>query len=580
MPEVVLKLVPVIVTRAPTAPLPGVNPVIEGEPNTVKSCVLVTVTPFTVTDMGPVVAPEGTVVVKVFGVATVTVANTPLKRTTLFTAGGLKLVPVMVTVAPTAPLNGLKLVIVGGLATVKLEALQTVKPLTVTHIGPFVAPKGTKTVRLMEVDAVTVAEIPLNVTELFAGVVLKLVPEMVTVAPGAPVVGVNPVMVGVGSMVKFDAVVTVTPLTVIEIGPLVAPAGTNTVSVVEVAPVTVATTPLNRTVLFANVVLKLVPVMVTVAPTAPLVGVKPDMVGVPGTVKIPTLVTVTPLSVTEIGPVEAPGGTVTVSVVADAPVTGALIPLNSTTLLLGVVLKLVPVMVTVAPTAPVVGLKPVIVCKGRTVNIEPLVRVNPLTVIEIGPVIAPAGTKVVKVVVVAAVTVANVPLKRTIFSASVVLKFVPKIVTSAPGAPLVGVNPVKVGVGSTVNVPALVTVTPVPLTRTEMVPVVAPEGTSTVKVVADAPVTVARVPLNRTVLLARVELKLVPVIVTVAPTAALVGVNPVIVGVGRTVKLEALVTVTPLEITEMGPVAAPAGTVTTMLVALDEVTVALTPLKN
>jgi hypothetical protein len=286
------------------------------------------------------------------------------------------------------------------------------------------------------------------------------------------------------------------------------------------------------------------------------------------------------LSVTEIGPVEAPGGTVTVSVVADAPVTGALIPLNSTTLLLGVVLKLVPEIVTVAPTAPVVGLKPVIVCKGRTVNIEPLVRVNPLTVIEIGPVTAPAGTKVVKVVVVAAVTVANVPLKRTIFSSGVVLKFVPKIVTSAPGAPLVGVNPVKVGVGSTVNVPALVTVTPVPLTSTEMVPVVAPEGTSTVKVVADAPVTVARVPLNRTVLLARVELKLVPVIVTVAPTAALVGVNPVIVGVGRSVKLETLVTATPLEITEMGPVAAPAGTVTTMLVALDEVTVALTPLKN
>jgi hypothetical protein len=254
--------------------------------------------------------------------------------------------------------------------------------------------------------------------------------------------------------------------------------------------------------------------------------------------------------------------------------------LNSTTLLLGVVLKFVPVIVTDAPTAPVVGLNPVIVCKGRTVNIEPLVSVKPLTVIVIGPVVALAGTDVVKVVVVAAVTVAKVPLKRTTLSVSVVLKFVPKSVTSAPGAPLVGVNPVKVGVGSTVNVPALVMVTPVPLTRTEMVPVVAPEGTSTVKVVADALVTVARVPLNRTVLLAIVELKLVPVIVTVAPTAALVGVNPVIVGVGRTVKLEALTTVTPLEVTEMGPVAAPAGTVTTMVVALDEVTVALTPLKN
>lgn len=68
--------------------------------------------------------------------------------------------------------------------------------------------------------------------------------------------------------------------------------------------------------------------------------------------------------------------------------------------------------------------------------------------------------------------------------------------------------------------------------------------------------------------------------VTVAPTAPLVGAKPVIVGVGRTVKLEALVTVTPLEVTEMGPVAALAGTVTTMVVALEEVTVALIPLKN
>jgi hypothetical protein len=479
-----------------------------------------------------------------------------------------------------APLVGLKLVIVGGLATVKLDALQTVTPLTVTHIGPLVAPGGTTAVIAMVVEEVTVAESPLKVTALLPGVVLKFVPEIVTVAPGAPLVGLYPVIVGVGSSVKLDPLVTVTPLTVTEIGPLVAPAGTITVSVVEVAPVTVAATPLNCTVLFAGVVLKLVPVIVTVAPTAPLVGVKLDIVGVPGTVNIPVLVTVTPLSVTEIGPVEAPGGTVTVRVVAEAPVTGALIPLNSTTLLLGVVLKFVPVIVTDAPTAPVVGLNPVIVCKGRTVNIEPLVSVKPLTVIVIGPVVALAGTDVVKVVVVAAVTVAKVPLKRTTLSVSVVLKFVPKSVTSAPGAPLVGVNPVKVGVGSTVNVPALVMVTPVPLTRTEMGPVVAPEGTSTVKVVADALVTVARVPLNRTVLLAIVELKLVPVIVTVAPTAALVGVNPVIVGVGRTVKLEALTTVTPLEVTEMGPVAAPAGTVTTMVVALDEVTVALTPLKN
>jgi hypothetical protein len=67
----------------------------------------------------------------------------------------------------------------------------------------------------------------------------------------------------------------------------VAPAGT--VVTIEVAvgvPVIVAAVPLNLTVLFAAVVLKFVPVMVTVAPTTPDAGVKLVMVGVGGTVTV------------------------------------------------------------------------------------------------------------------------------------------------------------------------------------------------------------------------------------------------------------------------------------------------------
>jgi hypothetical protein len=71
---------------------------------------------------------------------------------------------------------------------------------------------------------------------------------------------------------------------------------------------------------------------------------------------------------------------------------------------------------------------------------------------------------------------------------------------------------------------------------------------------------------------------LVPVIVIDAPTAPLVGLNPVIVGTANTVNVPALVTVTPLEMTEIVPVVAVAGTVATMVVALDEVTEAFTPL--
>ena len=55
----------------------------------------------------------------------------------------VKLVPVMVTLAPTGPFVGVKLVIVGGLTTVNVPALVAVPPDVVTLSGPLVAPPGT-----------------------------------------------------------------------------------------------------------------------------------------------------------------------------------------------------------------------------------------------------------------------------------------------------------------------------------------------------------------------------------------------------------------------------------------------------
>ena len=76
--------------------------------------------------MSPVVAPTGTVVVMEVASEAETTAEVPLN----FTVGPLsKFVPVMVTVVPTAPLNGVKLVIVGVNKTVKLLALVSVTPL-------------------------------------------------------------------------------------------------------------------------------------------------------------------------------------------------------------------------------------------------------------------------------------------------------------------------------------------------------------------------------------------------------------------------------------------------------------------
>src|SRR5579871_2788939 len=76
--------------------------------------------------------------------------------------------------------------------------LVPVAALVVTLIVPSWAPFGTVAVSCMAVAAVTVAATPPNVTALFAGVVLKFVPEIVTLVPGAPKVGVKPVTLGVG----------------------------------------------------------------------------------------------------------------------------------------------------------------------------------------------------------------------------------------------------------------------------------------------------------------------------------------------------------------------------------------------
>ena len=135
-----LKLVPLIVTVAPTPPLVGEKLLIVGAGMTVKVLPLLAVPPAVVTLIGPVEAPAGTVAVIVVAEFTVNVALVPLNSTAL---APVKLVPLMVTLVPTGPLPGVKLEIVGGLTTVKLPALFAVPPAVVTLIGPLEAPAGT-----------------------------------------------------------------------------------------------------------------------------------------------------------------------------------------------------------------------------------------------------------------------------------------------------------------------------------------------------------------------------------------------------------------------------------------------------
>jgi hypothetical protein len=106
------------------------------------------------------------------------VAATPFSVKVVAPEVALKLVPVIVTLVPEAPIAGVKDAIVGAPATVmtKSVALWAETPPTVTAIRPVVAPEGTVVAIEPESDAITVAAVPLNVTVLFAGVALNPVP--------------------------------------------------------------------------------------------------------------------------------------------------------------------------------------------------------------------------------------------------------------------------------------------------------------------------------------------------------------------------------------------------------------------
>jgi hypothetical protein len=250
---------------------------------TVKSFALVAVLPATATEIFPVVEPVGTVVVMEVAVLAVTTDVLPLNVTVLLAGVELKFVPVMVTVVPIGPEVGAKEIIVGVaiVVTVKLFALVAVLPATVTEIVPVVAPVGTVVVILVVVLAVTTAVVPLNETELLAGVVLKLVPMMITFVLTWPFVGVKEVMVGLGVTTKFVALCTVIQLLVTEIRPVVAEAGTVVLMLVNVLADTMAVWLLkNLTSLLAETGLKSVPTIATVVPMGPDAGENEVMVGV------------------------------------------------------------------------------------------------------------------------------------------------------------------------------------------------------------------------------------------------------------------------------------------------------------
>src|SRR5467141_3914456 len=367
-----------------------------------------------------------------------------------------------------------------------------------------------------------------------------------------------------------------TPPTVTTTLPVVAPLGTAAVMLAALQLVGVAVVPLNFTILIPCVAPKFAPVIVTDVPTNPDVGFKLVMLG-GGTVTVKLIpLLATPPTVTTTFPVVAPAGTGATMLVALQLVGVAVVPLNFTILIPCVAPKFAPAIVTDVPTNPDVGFKLVMLGGGTvTVKLIPLLATPP-TVTTTFPVVAPAGTGATMLVALQLVGVAVIPLNFTVLVPCVAPKFVPAIVTDVPTNPDVGFKLVMLGAGTaTVKlIPLLAT----PPTVTTTFPVVAPAGIGTTMLVALQLVGVAVIPLNFTVLVPCVAPKFAPAIVTDAPTNPDAGFKLVMLGPGTvTVKLAPLLG-TPPTVTTTFPVVAPAGTGATMLVALQLVGTAPTPL--
>ena len=171
----------------------------------------------------------------------------------------------------------------------------------------------------------------------------------VTLDPTAPVAGEKLEMVGTATTVNAAGLVAVPPAVVTLTEPVTAPGGT--VAVIDVAETTVydvAATPPNLTVLAP---VRLEPAIETLAPAAPLVGEKVEIVGAGAMVNVPT-VTLPVCVLTTTGPVVAPAGTVAVIDVQEPAVNAAAALLNVTDV---TPTKDVPEMETDVPGEPLDG---------------------------------------------------------------------------------------------------------------------------------------------------------------------------------------------------------------------------------
>jgi hypothetical protein len=431
-----------------------------------------------------------------------------------------KLVPVIVTEVPEPPLVGIKDVTVGGSAStnVNVPAEVAVPPGVVTLILPVVPSPTTAVIVVAFTTLNDVAAVPPNETAVAP---VKYVPVIVTVIPGAAVVGVKDVMVG--ASINVNPASDPVPSGVVTITLPEAPDPTTAVMVsAESTIYDAAAVPPKDT---AEAPVKSVPVIVIVAPAIATVGVKFVTVGVSVVVYVNPANDADPPAVVTITLPEAPNPTTAVMIVEETTVYDlAASPPKKTPV---APVKLVPLIVIVAPINPEVGLKDVMVGAGTKVN-SVKDAVPPAVVTDTAPVEPAPTTAVIEVADTTVNEVAAVTPKSTIVAP---VKFVPVIVIVEFVPADVGVNEVMVGANAELKInPDIEAVPPIVVTLT--LPDV-PVPTTAVMVVAFTTVyDLAAVPPKVT---AVAPVKPVPLIVTVTPVAAEVGVKDVMVGAGTKV---------------------------------------------
>jgi hypothetical protein len=334
--------------------------------------------------------------------------------------------------------------------------------------------------------------------------------------------------------------------------------------------IVVAATPLNLTTLLPCNDPKFAPLMTTGVPGPPVLGDRPLMEGAPTTVKVTPGLENPPCETTT-GPLVALPGTAARMTESPQLTTVAGTPLKVIVPVPCGDPKCEPLTVTCVFVGPVAGDKEPITGVGMNVNGEPLLA-KPPTVTTTLPVDAPLGTGTTILLTPQLVGVPAVPLKVTVLVPCGDPKVFPLIVTAVPNIPEVGERFVMLG--GTVKLTPLLATPPAATTKT--LPVVAATGTATVILEAPQFVGLAAIPLKVTV--PWLDPKFVPEIVTVAPTAPVVGKRVLMLGAGVTVKGTPALAIPPAAVTTTLPVVVPVATVATILVALQLVIVSVFPL--